>query len=62
MFIGEIHAEIDHRKNLYCDGKNNNFFKIAKDIEIDYKGDDLTFESILNIIRGRYANYVTNYQ
>jgi phosphatidylinositol glycan class K len=43
---GTIYFEVDHLKNIYCD-----------DIEIDYKSDDLTYESILNIIRGRYSNY-----
>ncbi|TNV76607.1 hypothetical protein FGO68_gene15958 [Halteria grandinella] len=42
-FPGTLHFEIDTRENLYCD-----------DIEIDYKGDDLTYETILNLIRGRY--------
>jgi phosphatidylinositol glycan class K len=42
-FPGTLHFEVETRENLYCD-----------DIEIDYKGDDLTFESILNLFRGRY--------
>jgi phosphatidylinositol glycan class K len=31
------------RENLYCE-----------DIEVDYKAEDLTYETILNLIRGRY--------
>ena len=29
--------------NYYCD-----------DVEVDYKSDDLTYEAILNLFRGRY--------
>jgi phosphatidylinositol glycan class K len=47
-FPGQIYVEPDHQINFYCD-----------DIEVDYKSDDLTFETILNIIRGRSTNYVT---
>jgi phosphatidylinositol glycan class K len=43
---GTLFIELDHKKNLYCE-----------DIEVDYKAEDLTFDSILNIIRGRYSNY-----
>lgn len=35
--------QLDHETNYYCD-----------DIEIDYKSDDLTFDAILNLLRGRY--------
>ena len=33
----------DMRQNFYCD-----------DVEIDYKSDDITFETVLNLLRGRY--------
>lgn len=34
---------MDSKVNLYCD-----------DIETDYKAEDLTYEAILNLVRGRY--------
>jgi phosphatidylinositol glycan class K len=34
---------LENRENLYCD-----------DIEVDYKEEDLTYEAVLNLIRGRY--------
>jgi len=46
-FPSAIYAQEDHKDNFYCD-----------DIEVDYKGDDLTFETILNLIRGRYTTHV----
>ncbi len=42
-FPGQIFFELEKIENLYCE-----------DIEVDYKSDDLTYESILNLIRGRY--------
>ena len=45
--IGNIYTRKDHRGNLFCE-----------DIEIDYKAEDLTFETILNLFRGRYSPYV----
>lgn len=45
--IGSIYLDIEHKNNLYCE-----------DIEIDFKAEDLTYETILNLIRGRYPNYV----
>jgi glycosylphosphatidylinositol transamidase (GPIT) subunit GPI8 len=38
-----VYLKTDHSVNLYCN-----------DIEIDYKSDDLTYEAILNLFRGRY--------
>jgi phosphatidylinositol glycan class K len=44
-FPGTIHnGEDDY--NWLCD-----------DIEIDYKAEDLTEDSILNLLRGRYSDY-----
>eukprot|EP00347_Sterkiella_histriomuscorum_P003366 403364570 len=48
-YPGTIYFEADHKENFYCD-----------DVEVDYKGDDLTYETILNILRGRYSNYFPN--
>lgn len=42
-FKGRIYVNNDHDENFYCD-----------DVEVDYKSDDLTFEAILNLFRGRY--------
>ncbi len=42
-FPGTLYFELDTKENLYCE-----------DIEIDYKAEDLTYETILNLIRGRY--------
>jgi phosphatidylinositol glycan class K len=47
-FPGTVYDKKDHRSNLYCE-----------DVEVDYKAEDLTYESILNLIRGRYSNYVS---
>jgi len=46
-YPGTIFVEKDHKINFYC-----------SDIEIDYKSDDLTYETILNLLRGRYSTYV----
>ena len=40
---GQIYMKTDHSENFYCN-----------EIEIDYKSDDLTYEAILNLFRGRY--------
>ena len=45
-FPGDVHFDLETRENLYC-----------KDIEVDYKGEDLTYETILNLIRSRYERY-----
>jgi len=45
--LGNLWFDPEHSKNYYC-----------ADIEIDYKSDDLTYETILNILRGRYSTYV----
>lgn len=29
----------------------------CEDIEVDYKGEDLTYETILNLVRGRYERH-----
>ena len=42
-FPGTLYHTEEHDLNWFCDG-----------IEIDYKADDLTAESILNLLRGRY--------
>lgn len=47
---GTLFVELNHHENMYCD-----------DIEVDYKAEDLTFESILNLMRGRYADNVSKY-
>ena len=41
---GQLYVKIDHVENLYCN-----------DVEVDYKSDDLTYEAILNLFRGRYS-------
>ena len=41
---GQLWAKTDHAENFYCD-----------DVEVDYKADDLTYEAILNLFRGRYS-------
>ena len=41
---GNIKYKVNDETNYYCD-----------DVEIDYKSDDLTYEAILNLFRGRYA-------
>ena len=44
-FPGEIYLKLESpNDNFYCD-----------DIEVDYKSDDLTYETILNMFRGRYS-------
>ena len=45
-FPGTVYFETDHGIN-FCE----------EDVEIDYKGDDLTYETVLNLIRGRFDNY-----
>jgi len=42
-FPATLFYETSDRLNLYC-----------PDIEIDYKAEDLTYEAILNLVRGRY--------
>jgi phosphatidylinositol glycan class K len=42
-FPGTLYHNEEHNKNWLCD-----------DVEIDYKAEDLTSESILNLLRGRY--------
>ena len=41
---GNIKYQHGDDANYYCD-----------DVEVDYKSDDLTYEAILNLFRGRYA-------
>jgi len=43
MFPGTIEMFLETREDFYCD-----------DVEVDYKSDDLTYETILNFFRGRY--------
>lgn len=40
---GTLWVDQNHEKNLYCE-----------DVEVDYKAEDLSYESILNMLRGRY--------
>ena len=40
---GQLFVTLDHKDNFYCD-----------DIEVDFKGDDMGFDAILNLLRGRY--------
>ena len=41
---------LDSGEDFYCD-----------DVEVDYKSDDLTYEAVLNLFRGRYsAEYPEN--
>ena len=42
-YPGTLYYESETKENLYCE-----------DIEVDYKSDDLTYETILNLLRGRY--------
>lgn len=42
-YPGVVYFQLENNKNFYCD-----------DVEVDYKADDLTFETILNLFRGRY--------
>ena len=41
-----------HIKYMLNDEKTNYY---CEDVEVDYKSDDLTYEAILNLFRGRYA-------
>ena len=43
-YRGNMKYFADDTQNFYCD-----------DVEVDFKADDLTFESILNMLRGRYS-------
>jgi phosphatidylinositol glycan class K len=40
---GTVSLKLESEENFYCD-----------DVEVDYKSDDLTYEAILNLFRGRY--------
>ena len=44
-FPGTLYAHRDHTKNWVCE-----------DVEIDYKAEDLTADTILNMMRGRYED------
>ena len=44
-FTGTIEMFMDTGEDFYCD-----------DVEVDYKSDDLTYESVLNLLRGRYSS------
>lgn len=44
---GTVYFDLDSKENVYC-----------SDIEVDYKGEDLTYETILNLVRGRYDKYM----
>ena len=43
---GTVVFDLENRENLYCE-----------DLEIDYKSEDLTYETILNLIRSRYTSH-----
>ena len=45
IFPGTLYHEESHTQNWLCD-----------DVEVDYKAEDLTAESILNLLRGRYED------
>jgi GPI-anchor transamidase subunit K len=49
-FPGTVLFKEESNENYYCD-----------DVEVDYKADDLTYQSILNMFRGRYAPDVSFY-
>jgi glycosylphosphatidylinositol transamidase (GPIT) subunit GPI8 len=40
---GHVRYWHKNNENFYCD-----------DVEVDYKADDISFETILNLLRGRY--------
>lgn len=40
---GHVQYWLRNEENFYCD-----------DVEVDYKADDVSFETILNLLRGRY--------
>ena len=42
-FPGTLYGQRDHTKNWVCE-----------DMEVDYKAEDLTADTILNMMRGRY--------
>ena len=42
-YPGVVYLKLETDENFYCD-----------DVEVDYKSDDLTYEAILNLFRGRY--------
>lgn len=44
---GTVYFDLDTKENFYC-----------SDLEVDYKGEDLTYETILNLVRGRYDQYM----
>ena len=43
---GKIHANLEHDDQYLCD-----------DVEVDYKHDDITETTILNLLRGRNSPY-----
>ena len=49
IYQGTAYSAIDHKENLYCD-----------ELGIDYKAEDLTFDAILNLFRGRYDPNVSS--
>jgi phosphatidylinositol glycan class K len=48
-------------KNLYpgklFHNKEHDHDWLCKDVEVDYKGEDLTEDAILNMLRGRYSEF-----
>jgi phosphatidylinositol glycan class K len=46
VFPGTLYNRKEHQFNWLC-----------KDIEIDYKAEDLTEDAILNLLRGRYSEF-----
>ena len=50
-FPGQQYFDTQHSVNYWCE-----------DIEIDYKGEDQTYETILNLIRGRYSTWFPNHK
>ena len=45
VYPGQLYVDPNHEINLYCE-----------DVEVDYKETDISDESILNMLRGRYEN------
>jgi glycosylphosphatidylinositol transamidase (GPIT) subunit GPI8 len=46
LFPGQVVATREHDYNWLCD-----------DVEVDYKAEDLTESTILNVLRGRYEQF-----
>lgn len=49
-YPGTVLVHLKSNETFYCD-----------DVEVDYKSDDLTYEAILNLFRGRYEPDVSSF-